>query len=282
MPDLRQEFAARGDRRRRRAAVATPAAAVLALALAGGAATLLTNRDGHEAAPPLSQGQTSAPSPSASSASPSAHPGHVVSSGDIAWITHAAVLEKSDVGKDLVVTEVTEVQPAPTQPDWIFAAQNCPAYQRLAVSTLPYLFRLRQGVHRAATAAPSGELEIRRYAITDVGVVLPGVRQVVESCPSFETADAVLSTADHPAINRRSYTVLATGFAGDESLLLRGTVQQFTVATGQPLGDPVVTVVAVIRVKDLVTVVDLGLDDPDRVTGVAKIAARKLCAATTC
>lgn len=304
MPELRQELAklvesdistvswpdaeairARGDRRRRAFALATPAAAVLALAFAGGVVLLKP----HQRDPgvldvvgaSLGGGSPSAglsPTPSARlSMSP-----RVVTSADVAWIPAEALPPTTDVGRDLVVSAVKEIQPQVDTPDWIFAAEGCPAYQTLNIRPARYLFKLAQQVKRAApitTGPPTGALEIRRYAVEDAMLVLAGVRQVVTACPTYETDDVGGSTPERPMLHRRSYEVVSAGFAGDESLLLQGTVQEVT-PKGEPLAEPVPIVLAVIRVDDLVTIVDLGLNDPARTTDLAKKAATRLCAAT--
>ncbi|MBB5869521.1 hypothetical protein F4553_002900 [Allocatelliglobosispora scoriae] len=300
MPELRQEYVqfmesdkadvswadavdvrARGDRRRRNVAIATPAAAVLALAFAGGI-VIAVNRDDHQQAGTRQLAHsTPTPSPSPSpKPSPSRTPAHVVTSADVAWIPTEALPPTAEMGRDLVVFDVKEAQPQPDTQDWIFAAEGCTAYTALNVRPASYLFKLSQKVRRAGPGvAGTGALEIRRYASADATQVLGGVRQVVEACPTYETRDPVLSTPERVMVSRRSYVVLSTGFAGDESLLMKGTVQPVTPA-GEPLGDAVVSVLAVIRVDDLVTIVDLGLNDEARTMELAKKAAVRLCAAT--
>ncbi|MDG4807881.1 hypothetical protein O7634_14085 [Micromonospora sp. WMMD1120] len=78
------------------------------------------------------------------------------------------------------------------------------------------------------------------------------------------------------------WAVVQRGFAGDEAMLLRHTVSQpVDSQTGRPLGTgPGSSSTAVVRVGDLVTVLNLGKDGTEpELRRVAEVAARRLCAA---
>jgi hypothetical protein len=111
--------------------------------------------------------------------------------------------------------------------------------------------------------------------------VMSDVRKAVAACTrsTFDSGEA--STPSRPAWVTHQWSVLDRDFAGDESLLLRHEVLAREKATGEQLGDHLVTLFAVVRVRDLVTVIKGEGRTEARMRQLGQSAATRLCRATS-
>ncbi|SCL30658.1 hypothetical protein GA0070624_4119 [Micromonospora rhizosphaerae] len=142
---------------------------------------------------------------------------------------------------------------------------NCPAYKSSLFPSLPH----RHAVETVAYQAVGGSLRsvsqvVERYDNGWGGRNLNDVRAVIDRCGNLDPTPETLAMPN--------FAIVDTGFAGDDSLLVRVDLVQL----GQgPSSDPQ-PYIAVVRVGDLVTTVRAYPPDADRVRGIAQRAAARL------
>ncbi|GAB4046234.1 hypothetical protein [Catellatospora paridis] len=71
--------------------------------------------------------------------------------------------------------------------------------------------------------------------------------------------------------------MLAEGFTGDESVLVRQQYVSVLDSTGESAGQGGVALYALIRMRDVITVLYLQKDQPERIEALAPKAAARLC-----
>ena len=157
---------------------------------------------------------------------------------------------------------------------WGFWADVCPTYRSDRFPSLPHRVSVETVAFRdggGTGAEPSGDVNsvfqiVERYAEGWGDASLADVRAVIGLCGA---------AAPPPGEAPQRYTIVGTGFAGDESLLVKGESWSFG-AGGTPEPDPNSNYIAVVRVGDLVTTVRAYPGDPDRVRTLAERAATRL------
>jgi len=189
-----------------------------------------------------------------------------------------AVLQAADVAPD-AVADNDDVWTAGTYPAYPVNSDTCPASTKLKITSFgDYLF-LR---HRNVTTGPTLVwTQTFRYAQPTAARVMTDVRAVVKECPKWSIPNSEASTPERPAHSDFTYTLLGEGFAGDASMLVRMRYDTFADKTGEPTGNSLTTIIAVIRVGDLVAFIQIDEDNPAMVRSLAAKAAARLCAGTT-
>ncbi|MGC5018525.1 hypothetical protein [Micromonospora sp. DT47] len=272
------EIRARARRRTIRTAVVTPT--VLALVFAGGWAAL-AGRPVDRPAPAPADSATPTPAVTTPAATPSPLPTFVVP-GDPAWIGPEALLQPEDVGPGMRLHGEDSFEPRERQP-WTFdLTGTCPAYAGLRVTAHQRYRYLRiHTVERVAdyNGLEAVEVEVERYSGRGAQQVLADMRKVASACARSEYDSPEDSTPSHPARAYHRWAVLSSGFAGDESLLVRHERFVRERGTGRQMGDHTVTLLAVVRVGDLVTVLSSGNRTEARMRELARSAAHRMCAA---
>ncbi|MFU8854176.1 hypothetical protein ACNAW0_24795 [Micromonospora sp. SL1-18] len=152
---------------------------------------------------------------------------------------------------------------------WGFWNGMCPEYRSRDFPSLARQDALEMVAYRAP--APSGKgvtsvsQIVERYAAGGGGDNVTDVRAVIDRCGHPGPTPAT------PIVER--FAVVDTGFAGDESLLVR---QDQATLPSSPTGGTHVDYIAVVRVGDAVTTVRAYPSDPDRVRALAVRAADRL------
>lgn len=271
------EIRARARRRTYRGLVVVPAAVLLVVAAVwAGAGAGREDHDSHVATPPTSE----APAPTASG--PTVLPTFVVP-GNPAWIPPEALLQPADLGTGYEITNDHSWEPG-QYPTWTFNFDGmCPAYAPLDVTAYQRYLFMRINTVGKNVQQDGGQAvheEVMRFPGDTAKQVVADARRVVAACPQF-TTDSEASTEQHPAYAVHRWVLVDNDFAGDESLLLRQGVTHVERATDQELGDPSLDLYAVVRVGDLVAVVQTDDYDEGRVRQLARRAAAWLCTAAT-
>lgn len=270
----------RARRRTVRAVVAAPVAVAVLAAVVWG---LLP---APRAAAPDNPTSSLAPSPSPSM-SRSADPAvtRKVVQGDPAWFSLVALLQPADVGDGVFVEEMDEQQPQ-TYGAWPFPTDGCPAYAGPRISTHSrYRFmRWATMVH----TGPSGNfidqlgVQTRRYTTADAVQVVEDTQSLLRACARYD-APTEASSKFKPAHAQVTWTILAQGFAGDQSLLVRMRSISVYDDTGESTGNDIAAAYAIVRVGDLVAVIVSEQDDFQQTLALAKKAGARLCeASATC
>jgi hypothetical protein len=169
------------------------------------------------------------------------------------------------------------------QAPWTFdLGGTCTAYSGLGISAhRTYRYKRVHTVERDAeySGVDAVQVEIARYSQRLARQVMADIRDIVDVCATstFESAEA--STPSHPALVNHYWALLDSGFGGEDSLLLRHEVYTWDKLTGEQLGEDTVTVFAVVRIADLVTIVQSDNLTPERMRELGRSAATRLCRA---
>ncbi|MGN9779488.1 hypothetical protein ACTMS0_27610 [Micromonospora sp. H33] len=248
----------RGRQRTRRTAVAA-GAGVLAVATAAvglGAGVGLPRPDG--VAPPADPTPTAtAPTPTSppTTVSPTPPPtSRPAPTGDAA----ALLLQPDDLGPGTWRRFEAEQMQNADMWFWGFWDGVCATYRSGPIASLPHQDDVDTVAYRQGEAASAFQI-VERYETGWGDENLNDVRAVIDRCG--KAASGV------PDIR---VTVVDSGIAGDESLLVR---QEQTPADS---AEPQIDYIAVVRVGDLVTTVRAYPSDPDRVRDLAERAAARL------
>lgn len=246
----------RGRQRTRRTALGA-GAGVLAVTTAavGLGAGLLPGPDG--VAPPADPTPTATvPTPTATAPSPAPSPSSPPASDRNPT---TALLRPDDLGPGTWRRFEAEQMENRDRWFWGFWDGLCGAYESSLFPSLPH----RNAMGTTAYQSPGGDTSVsqivERYDAGRADDNLADVREVIQRCGT---------AVSEPDI---TVTVVGTGIAGDESLLVR---QEQT-----PAGEgaqPQVDYIAVVRVGDLVTTVRAYPSEPDRVRDLAERAAARL------
>ncbi|WP_422733649.1 hypothetical protein ACN26Y_25485 [Micromonospora sp. WMMD558] len=245
----------RGRQRTRRTALAA-GAGVLAVttAAAGLGATAWPSRPDGVAPPagPTPTATVPAPTPPTPTPSPS-RPGPT---GDA-----AGLLQPDELGPGTWRPFEAEQIQNPDMWFWGFWDGICAAYRSNQFPSLPHQDSVETVAYRSGDgdAATSAFQIVERYETGWGDENLTDVRAAVDRCGE--------AASDGPAIR---VTVVDTGIAGDESLLLK---QEQTPADST---EPQIDHIAVVRVGDIVTTVRAYPSDPARVRDLAGRAAARL------
>ncbi|MER7333638.1 MULTISPECIES: hypothetical protein [unclassified Micromonospora] len=267
------EIDAWARRRTRRAGFAVPLAVLLVVAVVWGV-TVAAGREGGER-------PTAARAPA--SAGGGTAPPAIVVPGDPAQIPPEALLQPDDLGPGYQVHNEDTFE-AGTYPTWTFNhGDSCPAYPDLNVTAYQRYRYMRINMVGKDVEHDGGQAvheEVMRYPGATGTQVLVDVRRVVQACPQI-TGASEASTEQRPAVAVHRWTLLDDSFAGDESLLLSQEVVAREKATGRQIGDALVTRYAVVRVGDLVAVLQTDDYTVERIRQLAGRAAARLCTAAT-
>ncbi|GAA1854842.1 hypothetical protein [Asanoa iriomotensis] len=185
----------------------------------------------------------------------------------------SALLGAEDVGTGYQVTNQHGYGPG-TYPAWAFGADDCPEYDALKVTAYKsYLWFRHQNLELAG--APSVFTQGARYPKGVAKNVLADVDRVTAACKRWEYAGGEASTDERPTVVTTTYTVVAKNFAGEEARLVRKdvisrdqdgkVVHQGTLMT------------AIVRVEDLVGVVELEIPEPDLMRSFGQRIADRMC-----
>jgi hypothetical protein len=225
---------------------------------------------------------------------PSATTPYVVE-GDRAWIPVEALLQPVDVGPGHHVENENTGQPG-AYPTWSFAVGECAAYAGTGMNNFKgYAFlRFHSVVPDGRTGGDPGTVfvEVRRYSQAMAATVVADVPQMVSACPIHNSAVAAgvagngsTSASRDPAHVVNTWTVIGEGFAGNDSLLIREETVEIDESTGQPVrvnGETSsVLTSALVRVADLVAVVQSSTTDSALLRDLGAKAAARLCVAAT-
>ncbi|MER7330252.1 MULTISPECIES: hypothetical protein [unclassified Micromonospora] len=134
---------------------------------------------------------------------------------------------------------------------------------------------------------PPGEPLLRqdlyRVRTEEAGKIIGDIDRQVNSCPEWETVGVVWRDGrDVETVMTHRWQVVARGFAGDESALLRQVMSEPRQAqTLTAVGDaPKPLSTAFVRVGDLVTVVSIPRDSSEaELRRLAAVAATRMCVA---
>jgi hypothetical protein len=227
--------------------------------------------------------------PSADASSPAPNAGTLptplptfVLPGNPAWIPPEALLRPADVGPGFRLSDEDTFEPG-EEVFWAFDLDGrCPGYSAPDMSGYQRFLHMR--VHTVEKDAESnGEQAVRQQVVRYPGDtakrVIAEAFLVVEKCSRY-TGPSEASLPDRPAMAEHDWTVLDRDFAGDESMLVRHDVRAVETATGQTLNSTR-ELYAVIRVRDLVAVLQTDHYDERRMAELAARAASWLCTATT-
>ncbi|GIF99609.1 hypothetical protein [Catellatospora citrea] len=214
---------------------------------------------------------TAAPSPAPSAATPSGDPSPLL-------IPVEALLQAEDVGSDAIIEN--QLVFSPGEQGLILGDDTCPAYGGLKiVASLRYT---AMRTHTVVTGDPRDAdsdrvfVDTRRYTAKDAAQVLADARRFVRACRSYR-AGTEANTDLNPAHAEASWSVLAEGFAGDESVLVRRRYVSVLDSTGESAGQGGTALYALIRMRDVITVLYLEKDQPERLEALSAKAAARLC-----
>ncbi|WP_144123065.1 hypothetical protein [Catellatospora sichuanensis] len=189
-----------------------------------------------------------------------------------------ALLQAEDVGTDAILDN--QYMSLPGEQGFVFGHDECPAYAGLKI-VAPLRHTAGRG-HTVVTGDPHDAdsdrvfVNTRRYTAKDAAQVLADARRFVRACRSYR-AGTEASTERNPAHAEISWSVLAEGFAGDESVLVRQRYVSVLDSTGESAGQGALALYALIRVRDVVTIVHLQQDQPERIKALSVKAAVRLC-----
>ncbi|MEU8079283.1 hypothetical protein AB0B31_28040 [Catellatospora citrea] len=209
------------------------------------------------------------PSPSAATPSAAALP---------PLIPVEALLQAEDVGPDAILANQAAF--APGEQVFFLGHEECPAYAGLKIGA-PARYTAMQ-IHTVVTGDPSDAdsdrvfVDTRRYTAKDAAQVLADARRFVRACRSYRSSSEA-STEHDPAYAEVSWSVLAEGFAGDESVLVRQRYASVLEGTGESAGQGGTALYALIRMRDVITVLHLEKDQPERIEALSVKAAARLC-----
>ncbi|MFE9688848.1 hypothetical protein [Micromonospora sp. NPDC005806] len=265
------EIRARARRRSRRTAVA--AAAVTVLAVVGGSAVAVAARPGPRPAPPLAAA-TAEPSPS--EWLPAEVPPEVLL-GPADVRTKSEPLTQTGLGEKVSVNE---------------QLLYCHRLQRLTADWEPSRYSRSVTLLRQRPAGadhPPGDLllteDVYRVAPDVGGRLFAGIDKMLAPCANWRSSGPTQwqgKLIDAEVTHR--WQVVDRNFAGAESVLVRHTVSQArNLTTGRSLGTVArPTSTAVVRVGDLVSVINVGRDGTEAdLRRLATVAATRMCPAAS-
>ncbi|MFD2762953.1 hypothetical protein [Micromonospora eburnea] len=151
---------------------------------------------------------------------------------------------------------------------WGFWDGMCPGYRSGPLPSLPHQKALETVAYRmdgASGGVTSVSQIVERYTAGWGHDNLADVRAVIDRCGQPEPTTAT------PTVER--FAIVETGFAGDESLLVRQDLVRLRTSSA---GAEHLGYIAVVRVGDVVTTVRAYPPEPDRVRGLAGLAAARL------
>jgi len=214
------------------------------------------------------------------STSPSPLPTFVVP-GDPAWIGPEAMLQPEDVGPEMRLHNEDSFEPRENT-WWTFdLGSTCAGYHSLGVSAhREYQYMRIHDIERKAESngLDAVRVEIARYSAPLARQVMADIREVVDLCSTI-TLEWETSTPSHLAQANHYWAQLESGFVGDDSLPLQHEVFTSDKLTGERLGENAVTVFAVVRVANLITVVQSDHVTLTRMRELGRLAATRLCRA---
>lgn len=249
----------RGRQRSRRTALAAGAGvlAVTAVAAVLGAGLTRPAPDGVAPPPADSSPTTAAPTTASPTPSRTSSPAPTRKAGGV-------LLQPDELGPGTWRRfEAEQIQNADLW-YWGLWDGSCPAYRSSLFPSLPHRKALETVAYRAGGATSVSQI-VERYDTGWGDDNVNDVRTAIDRCGDAEP------TAETPAVPR--FTIVETGFAGDESLLVRTELVQL----GQsPSSDPDINYIAVVRVGEFVTTVRAYPSDADRVRSLAERAAARL------
>lgn len=211
------------------------------------------------------------PSPAPSVATPSADTSPLL-------IPVEALLQAEDVGPGAILEN--QLVFSPGEQGLILGDEACPAYGGLKIVAPARYTAMR--IHTVVTGDPGDAdsdrvfVDTRRYTAKDAAQVLADARRFVRACRSYR-AGTEASTEQNPAHAEVSWSVLAEGFAGDESVLVRRRYVSVLDSAGEPAGQGGTALYAVIRMRDVITVLYLEKDQPARIEALSAKAVARLC-----
>jgi hypothetical protein len=266
------EIRTRARRRRLRAIAAAPVVVVLLLVGGWG---VWSGWDRGRAVPAVAV--TGSPATSASSPVPSATGNGSPSFAAADWIPVEAIVQPEDVGAGYqAYNDFTYL--AGSYPAWTFDL-GCPGFDNLHL-TAYQRYRFMRGRNVVAVTDPEKAViaEVERYPSADAAQVMLDIKAAVHTCARYPgTSEA--SSDLRPAHAIFEWSVLGSGFAGQDSLLLQERVTSVDDTTGATIGPASVQVYAVVRVADLVTIVDSAAFSPSALRAISVKAAARLCQA---
>ncbi|WP_213453029.1 hypothetical protein [Rhizomonospora bruguierae] len=184
-----------------------------------------------------------------------------------------SLLQPDDIAPGYLVDR-TELWPNSAK-GWALEWTECPGWAALSITG----FRLHIALRRTYLTGPGGE-----SLVQDVRLFLPGraermvpeAQRVANGCGTF---DGHLPP-DYTSVGWHTLAVLRTGFAGDESVLIRHGMRSED-ANGMPTGPETVRLYAVVRRGDLVASLDLPGSLEDRAVAITRTAVTRMCAEAT-
>jgi hypothetical protein len=189
------------------------------------------------------------------------------------------LLQSEDVGTGVVVENEYTLVAGEEATTWFMNLDGCPSYAGLHVTAWQRYTFLRG---RNLVVGPVGEpgdtvfASVARYPLASARQFVTDVNRVAAACPVVVSPGGEASTPQKPMHTRHTWSVIGQGFAGDQSVLVRHKVYDVVDATGATtLYDT--SIIAVVRVGDVVAVLERYLDDPAALKSLAIKAATRIC-----
>ncbi|SBT44693.1 hypothetical protein [Micromonospora narathiwatensis] len=256
----------RGRQRRHRQVLAAGGGVLTVATVAGVLGAGLTgSRPEVVSAPAVSATSSSAASASVAPSPSTGAPSMVA--GPSAPASATPLLQPQDLGPGDWRRFEAEQLENPDRWYWGFWEGMCPAYRSRPLLSLPRQAALQTVAYRTGGTSGGASVSqiVERYAPGGGPDNLTDVRAVIDRCGQ------PMPTSATPTVER--FAIVDTGFAGDESLLVRQDVVQLRPSSA---GTQHVDYIAVVRVGDVVTTVRAYPPEPDRVRGLAGLAAARL------
>ncbi|MFG3419559.1 hypothetical protein [Micromonospora sp. NPDC048063] len=160
---------------------------------------------------------------------------------------------------------------------------KCLRNRGLPAAAEPSRYSRSQTVMGVRLGEPLLRQDLYRVRTEEAGKIIPDIDRQVNSCPEWETDGVVWRDGrDVEIVTTHRWQVVARGFAGDESALLRQVMSEPRRAkTSTVVGDaPKPLSTAFVRVGDLVTVVSISRDSSEaELRRLAAVAATRMCGA---
>jgi len=186
-------------------------------------------------------------------------------------IPQLALLQPEDAGPGYEAVQPYIQYPGQMGDAWAMGWDSCPRYAALNITAYRQALVL---IGRGLSGG--GETIFNDISLYPEGVarqVISDAQRVAQACASFATNSE--SGDDHEA--RRTFSVLATGFAGDESVLIGQKITVHEKATGKYVsGYDMATTMALIRRGDHLIKVYLETDNAPLVKRLSTKAADRL------
>ncbi|MEE6259630.1 hypothetical protein [Plantactinospora sonchi] len=202
-------------------------------------------------------------------------------------VPEEALLQPVDVGAGLVVDRVNTGRDEPVTLLDPATLNHCPAFTRSRFDTVYAQQYRRHTVQQPPTvyAAPeTGEPvvheEVYRVSVDDASRILADVHRIVTDCDRFvSTGSAQSGTRVIDVEAEHHWAVLGERLGGDESLLIEHRVTVRSREPDETFSDSDTYLMAVIRLGDLVALIQPVDTDRDRARELASAAAARLCLA---